>query len=147
MNRIVLVGLFLILGIATSVAQRYPIPIVPGQSQQVGSPGDTLWVLSNSQFDRALICKSELSICDSIGRLQKDKTLSLTKKIAEQDSIIAVLEEGYERYTNKWETCDKALEQEKISVVKQKKLKWIFGGIGLAVGAGATGALVYLLAR
>jgi hypothetical protein len=107
-----------------SFAQEYPQEIKPGQSKNVSTTTDTLWVIKNSQFNRALKSGMELDVCH-----EKEKTLNqiIEKKdlvISKKDSSLNDIKTGYDRYKTKWEESDKKLETaEKDIVILKTKVK------------------------
>lgn len=101
-------------------AQKYPMLIPSGTEQLISASADSLWILSNNQFNNALadskelkIMKQELSTHQEISELYK-------KKSAQQDSLITTLEKDRNFYMNTWKTCDADLEKMVKTTKKQK---------------------------
>ncbi len=113
------------------LAQNYPQLIAPGQPKTITTP-DTVWVISNKQFNKALACGEKLKLADTANVLLEKKVEVQKKQLTAKDSTIKDTDGLYKHYLGKWETCDKDLEKAEIKIVKQKKtFTWIAVGTGI----------------
>ncbi|MCB0431445.1 MAG: hypothetical protein H6585_03185 [Flavobacteriales bacterium] len=126
--------LCVVLWMGSAGAQTYPQVIRPGETRTVHTGNDTLWILNNRQFDRALAAKKKLDICDSMITIHEAKAQTLQQMIAAKDSTIADKDTLYQHYLETWKTCDADLEKAQIGQVRGRKRLKIFTVIGFVAG-------------
>lgn len=140
MNYLVKVNLllFLILISTLVTGQNNPRYIKPGEVREVKAVNDTLWILTDTQVDSAIVKAERLKICSEILKLERKKISIKDSIIVEKDSIINICKSGSEHWHGKWLETDKALEQKEIAFEKQKnrtkKTGIISGGLGFVLG-------------
>lgn len=139
----VIACLFLSIAVPLAAQETFPHPLRPGERFRAPADVDTLfWVLKNTQYERALKNAISLRLADSTNGLLRGKITRLKAVTVEQDSIIADLRSGYDRYKEKWEACDRSLEESEVAAAKLRR-RWIYTG----VGGVAVGVVIGLLAN
>ncbi len=120
----------------------FPISVLPRQSFDVPANFDTLWVLKNSQYKKAIKIALKLEIDSTLVVLLEQKHIKLWEIISAKDSIIVLTKEGYIHYRDLWEETDRALEEAEIKAAS----RWRFVTIGFYVGTILTGLTAGVLA-
>lgn len=137
MKRIWITVCLVAVGFLCSFGQ-YPQAVRPGQTKTVSSGNDTLWILNNRQFDKALVAGKKLAVSDSMIVVLQAKDVKLKQMLAAKDSTIADKDTLYRHYLQKWEGCDKSLETAEIKIVKAGKRTRIWaavaGVLGIVIG-------------
>ena len=126
--------LILIFAMNIEAQNKYPEIINAGTSKTVTANRSELWIITGSQMDSVLATGMKYKICDSLNRNYKLKIDKLKAINTNLTSINDTLEKAYIRYSDKWKTCDVNLEKTEKKLLRQKRLKYIFGGSGFAAG-------------
>ncbi len=129
---------FILLFIAFAAGLRaqtgYPERIDANTSREIRAGEQPLWIITQSQMDSAVATGLAYGICDSTNALLKIKIDKLEQKSILLNEINDTLKKGYDHYVSVWKTCDANLEKTEKKLTVQRKLKYIFGGTGLAAG-------------
>lgn len=115
-------------------AQKYPKMLSPGNVQVNYTVGDTLWVITNKQFNNTINAAIDLKYCDSLLTNYQEKCRLEEEKNQQKSQQIIELQNGYDHYKEIWEQTDKKLENTEIDYQSEKKWKYIFGAAGAALG-------------
>ncbi len=137
---IILILFFLITSF--SYSQRYPVPILPGETLKIIKKNktyniplksDTLWVLKNSQLQNAIIKAKKLELSeDQIAELRNQIRL-YKEKGTENDSLISVFKTDRDYYENTWKGSEKdIIELGKINKRQSLYKKIAMAGIPIA---------------
>ncbi len=126
--------LFLLFAVNITAQTDYPQKIEAGTSKSVTARQYDLWIITANQMDSAIATGLRYRVCDSIYRSQILKIEKLEKINMNLSAVNDTLEKAYIRYSGKWKTCDINLEKAEKNLVKQKRLKYLFGGGGFAAG-------------
>lgn len=110
---------------------QYPIEVLPGKTRQIGNSSDTLWVLSNAQFDKVLIAGKELKLVKEELSLIKKKDGLVNEHKAESDSILSLITKNRNDYEVRWRNCEKDLAIVGESYDKMKRKNKIYKGIAM----------------
>ena len=118
-------------GIAAS-AQTYPEVILPNSTKTIESKNDTLWILKESQLQKAIIAAKKLAIEEEISKELKNKISLMETKDKTKDSLIIDLKKDRDYYMNNWKTCTADVD---ILLKQNRRQKWFarLGYIGIAV--------------
>lgn len=119
--------------------------VKPGNALTLNPAEDTLWVLSNRQMTQALTLAGQGRLFDSLMRRHEALKAYQDSILRRKNRIIQRLDSGYKRYTRKWDTCNRKLEQTRINLEKARQKQTKTGLWGAAGGALLTGLLVLLL--
>lgn len=119
-------------------AQELPLPVYSGESFTVPANYDTVWILKNSQYNRAIKIAMKQEIDSSSAALLEQKVILLNQIIAEQDSLITLNRQGYLHYRDLWQTTDLKLEEAEIKASH----RWRWGTYGFYIGVGLS-AIVF----
>jgi hypothetical protein len=118
-------------------AQTYPEVILPNSSRTIESKGDTLWILKESQLQRAIMAAKKLTIEEEISNELRNKIFLMDEKDRTKDSLVNFLKNDRDYYMNNWKTCSNDIE---IILKKQGRQKLFarlaYAGIGVAFIAG-----------
>ncbi len=112
----------------------YPEKIDAGTSKTVTANSTDLWIITESQMDSAIATGMRYKICDSLNGNYKTKIDKLEAITLNLNAVNDTLEKAYIHYSEKWTTCDNNLEKTEKKLLRQKRLKYIFGGTGFAAG-------------
>ncbi len=112
----------------------YPVQIEKGSSKTIGDMQHNLWVITETQMDSAITTALRANVSDSLLLLLQKKIKKLKSKDLERIAINDTLRNGYLHYKDKWLVSDKKLEKTEKKLIKQKRLKYIFGSAGIVVG-------------
>ncbi len=135
MKKQITIFIFWALSLSGLMAQNdYPIRIDPNTTKQVTAGENPLWIITGTQMDSAVATGMAYRICDSTNTLLKLKISKLEQKTIHLNAINDTLNKGYEHYVSMWKTCDADLEKTEKNLVRQKRLKYIFGGSGFVAG-------------
>ncbi len=127
--------LWMILVASSAFGQNnYPKIIKANSTQTIHAIQHDLWIITDSQMDSAISTGLTLRICDSLNVLYQTKIDKLKSKSIELKAINNTLQKGYNHYVEKWTVCNQNMESTQKKLVKQKRLKYIFGGTGLGIG-------------
>lgn len=123
---------------AVTEAQVDSIRVVePGTSLELNPRQDTLWVISNQQMEQALTLAEKGRLFDSLALKYEALKAYQDSIMGRKNRVIKRLDSGYNRYTQKWDTCNRKLEQAKINLEKarqnQTKIGLISGGGGVVL--------------
>ncbi len=113
---------------------NYPKKIPANSIQTIHAIQHDLWIITDSQMDSAISTGLALRVCDSLNVLYQAKISKLKNKSIELQLINDTLQKGYKHYVKKWTVCNQNMESTQKKWVKQKRLKYIFGGTGLGIG-------------
>ncbi len=113
---------------------NYPEIIRANTTKTVIAGQTDLWIITSTQMDSVIATGMAAKKCDSLNFLFKSKIEKLKSKNIELQAINDTLKQGYSHYIKKWNDCDKKLEINETKLVRQKQIKFIFGGSGLIVG-------------
>ena len=135
MKKQITIFLFWALSLSSLMAQNgYPIRIEPNTSKQITAGENPLWIITGTQMDSAVATGMAYKICDSTNTLLKLKINKMEQITIQLKAINDTLNKGYEHYVSMWKSCDTNLEKTEKNLVRQKRLKYIFGGSGLVAG-------------
>jgi len=112
--------------LSLSAKAQYPVEILPGQHKSFSAGTDTLWVLSNGQFNKALASGKKLKLVEEEVKLFKDKESLFIKKSAKQDSLISIMTANRDNYEKKWNTCEADLATVGAGYETERRKKRIF---------------------
>jgi predicted ribosome quality control (RQC) complex YloA/Tae2 family protein len=108
--------------------------IYPGTSKTISAGNDTLYVITISQMQQALINAKEKTALETINRQLYLKIDEMERKEAALDSLIAVHHEKAVYYQKLWEAAEQDLMKATDIAKKQKHKKILAGLGGLASG-------------
>lgn len=114
---------------------QFPVPVLPGERFTVPTNLDTLWLLRNSQFKRAVKIAKKAEIDSATAALLEQKTVLLNEILVEKDSLIALNRKGYIHYRDLWEKTDRELEEVEVKNDKLKRSRMMFALVGAVLGA------------
>jgi len=116
-------------------AQRFvPIPVLPGNTYNVDSKNDTLWIITNKQFKKTLITHDQLKVCKQQKDLLVQQNDTLKELILTQKVLIDTLKHDRDFYVNNWKKAENDLEECTQMVKNQSKYK----KIAIIVGSATT---------
>ncbi len=145
MKKIFLLIIFLSLSFAIFAQQRYPVAVLPGDQYLVKPVEDTLWVITDSQLNRALIAVKELKNADLQLENYRKQLENLNKQLAEKDSILELTQKNRDYYEKNWKDCSnnlKVLVEENQKEANKLKAAKIIGGVA-TVAAFILGAYIF----
>ncbi len=145
MKKIFLLIILLGLSFGIFAQQRYPIAVLPGKQFLVKPVGDTLWVITDSQLNRALIAVKELKNADLQIENYRKQLDNLNKQLAQKDSIIDLVTKNRDYYEKNWKDCSnnlKILVEENQKEANKLKAAKIIGGVA-TVAAFILGAYIF----
>jgi hypothetical protein len=117
--------------------QTYPEVILPNSSRTIESNSDTLWILKQSQLQRAIMTAQKLAIEVEISNELRKKISLMEEKEKTQDSLINILKTDRDYYMNNWKTCATDIELVLKKHSRQKLFaRLAYAGIGIAFVAG-----------
>jgi hypothetical protein len=118
-------------GIAAS-AQTYPEVILPNSTKTIESKNDTLWILKESQLQKAIIAAKKLAIEEEISKELRNKISLMETKDKTKDSLIIDIKKDRDYYVNNWKTCTADID---ILLKQNRRQKWLarLGYIGIAI--------------
>lgn len=127
----ILVLLILFAGITVS-AQTYPEVILPNSTKTIESKNDTLWILKESQLQKAIISAKKLAIEEEISKELKNKISLMETKDKTKDSLIIDIKKDRDYYINNWKTCTTDID---VLLKQNRRQKWFarLGYIGIAI--------------
>ena len=119
----------------------YPFPVLGGTTIRVPSGQDTLWVLKNEQYKRALKIAKRQQI-DSLKIDVLEGKIDLYQQIGtEKYSLVLAYKEGYIHYRDLWEKTSFELEEAEVKASK----RWRFFEGGFVAGVVSFGATVLIV--
>lgn len=114
----------------------YPYKIKKGEKQTFENKEFDVWILKESQFDRALADSKQLDISRNLVEELENKIKALEEKDIEKDGLIETLKKDRDHYMGIWKETDKDLtELAKITKkeIRKKRLYRTTTLIGAAV--------------
>ncbi len=143
--RHVAVIILLVVFSAIGWAQNYPKPVLPGQKYTVAPVHDTLWIITDSQLERALIAAKELENADKQILNYQKQVENLNQQLQQTDTLLMATQKNLEFYRKSWKECSdnlKVLVKENDRVNGRLKIAKIIGVIS-TVAAFALGAYLF----
>ena len=111
---------------AQNIPSGYPKYILGGTTIQVPTTLDTLWILKNSQYKKAVKIAKRQQIDSQKVTILEEKE-ALYKKIGvEKDSLISTYRKGYLHYRDLW--TDTSFKLEEAEVKASKRWRYLEGG-------------------
>jgi len=146
MKQFVIILAIFLLGFAFAAAQvQYPHPVPPGQEFLVKSGNDTLWIMTNSQINKALVAVKNYDICQQEIELYKKQVENLKQQVAHKDTIIVRTKQMMSQYQEAWDDCKGGLKQVAKSYERCKNTQklYIITGLTATVAAFIAGAIIF----
>lgn len=122
---------------ASSYAQEYPYKIAQGSEQTVLANEQAIWVLKESQFDKALADSKKLKLEEEKNNQLQQQIQLMQEKNNELRSLADTLKSDRDFYMENWETTNTDLHTLNDQLKKQKRKTKIykittFAGIPIA---------------
>ncbi len=120
MKKQILIVFFVLLAWSVLAQQSYPIHIPKGQSKTLQATDFDLWVLKDSQFNRALSDSKELKLIkEQVEELKKSIDLHEEKE-KELQKLADTYKKDRDYYQTNWKKCDKDIQQVGSAYKRQK---------------------------
>ncbi len=132
MRRLTLTLFALLISFLTWTQSNYPISVVPGQRYTVAPKDDTLWIITDNQFEKAIIAAKELENADKQIENYQKQIENLNEQLQQTDTLLMQTQENLEFYRNSWQECSenlKVLVKENDRVNSKLKITKIVGVI------------------
>jgi len=113
-------------------AQTYPEVILPNSSKTIESNNDTLWILKESQLQKAIIAAKKLAIEEEISKELRNKISLMEKKELTKDSLNADITKDRDYYINNWKTCSSDIDL-LLKKNRRQKLFTRLGYVGIVI--------------
>jgi len=124
---------FSTLSFAQNQELEFPFPLLPDQ-ETITLPAfsDTIWIMTNNQFRKALIIAKKQEIDSTIAAILEYKIKLMDEIDAEKDSLIVLYQNSYFHYRDLWTETD--LKLEKAEIKNAGRWKVAVGGFYVGIG-------------
>ncbi len=104
-NKILIITIILLSFSSFANAQRIKV-ILPGQTYNITSAKDTLWILTNTQLKKTIIAKRQLDISNKQIKEQKKIIDTLKSSNKEYTILVDTLKQDRDFYRNNWKKAE-----------------------------------------
>lgn len=103
----IIVCLLLAVPLLSQAQSEYPYSVLPGQSKEIKSTTDTLWVMKHSQMQKAIFAAKENKLLKEEIALLRDKGKLTNQATSVRDSLLSLSQQDANHYKQQWLECDK----------------------------------------
>lgn len=91
-------------------SQQTPFWLAPGQTQTLSPNSDTLWVLNNKQYKKAIAFAEDDKLCTEQVSLLKKEIGLYKQRSGSTDSLKTIFTKDRDYYKQHFDTCEKDLQ-------------------------------------
>ncbi len=145
MTKHIFTTFLVLLFVVAAFAQQYPRAVLPGEKYVVQPANDTLWILTNSQANKALIAAKNYKICQQEIDIYKKQVENLKQQIVEKDSIIRDTKQMMEKYRSSFEECNDGIKvvAKRYERCKRTQKLYLISGVAVSVITFFIGAIYF----